>query len=79
MLINLIKQYDPTHIAVAFDVSRKSFRTEIFPEYKATRSKSPEEFKGQVDLIKEVLDSMSIMRLEKEGYEADDLIATLAT
>ena len=79
MLINLLKEYDPTHVAVAFDVSRKSFRTDIFPEYKATRSKSPEEFKGQVELIKEVLDSMGIRRLEKDGYEADDLIATLAT
>ncbi len=51
----------------------------MFPEYKATRSKSPEEFKGQVELIKEVLDAMAIQRLEKDGYEADDLIATLAT
>jgi len=79
MLINLLKQYDPTHVAVAFDVSRRSFRTDIFPEYKATRSKSPDEFKGQVELIKEVLDAMAIRRLEKDGYEADDLIATLAT
>lgn len=79
MLINLLKDYNPTHIAVAFDVSRRSFRTDIFPEYKATRSKSPEEFKGQVELIKEVLDAMAIQRLEKDGYEADDLIATLAT
>jgi DNA polymerase-1 len=79
MLINLLKDYNPTHVAVAFDVSRRSFRTEIFPEYKATRSKSPEEFKGQVELIKEVLDAMAIKRLEKDGYEADDLIATLAT
>jgi DNA polymerase-1 len=79
MLINLLKDYNPTHVAVAFDVSRKSFRTEMFPEYKATRTKSPEEFKGQVDLIKEVLDALAIQRLEKDGYEADDLIATLAT
>jgi DNA polymerase-1 len=79
MLINLLKDYNPTHVAVAFDVSRKSFRTEMFPEYKATRSKSPEEFKGQVELIKEVLDALAIKRLEKDGYEADDLIATLAT
>lgn len=79
MLINLLKEYNPTHVAVAFDVSRKSFRTDMFPEYKATRSKSPEEFKGQVELIKQVLDSMAIQRLEKDGYEADDLIATLAT
>ena len=79
MLINLLKDYNPTHVAVAFDVSRKSFRTQMFPEYKATRSKSPEEFKGQVELIKEVLDALAIKRLEKDGYEADDLIATLAT
>ncbi len=79
MLINLLKEYNPTHIAVAFDVSRRSFRTDIFPGYKATRSKSPEEFKGQVELIKEVLDAMAIRHLEKEGYEADDLLATLAT
>ena len=79
MLINLLKEYDPTHIGVAFDVSRRSFRTELFPDYKANRSKSPDEFKGQVELIKEVLDAMAIRRVEKEGYEADDLLATLAT
>ncbi|MDE0973677.1 MAG: DNA polymerase I [Candidatus Nanopelagicales bacterium] len=79
MLINLLKEYDPTHIGVAFDVSRRSFRTELFPDYKANRSKSPDEFKGQVELIKEVLDALAIRRVEKEGYEADDLLATLAT
>ena len=79
MLINLLKEFQPTHIAVAFDVSRKSFRTEIFPEYKAGRAKTPEEFKGQVELIKEVLGAMSIVTIEKEGFEADDLIATLVT
>ena len=79
MLINLLREYDPTHIGVAFDVSRRSFRTELFPDYKANRSKSPDEFKGQVELIKEVLDAMAIRRVEKEGYEADDLLATLAT
>lgn len=79
MLINLIKEFEPSHIAVAFDVSRKSFRTEIYPEYKSTRAKTPEEFKGQVDLIKELLTVLNISTLEREGYEADDLIATLAT
>ena len=79
MLINLVKEFEPTHIAVAFDVSRKSFRTEIYPEYKSTRAKTPEEFKGQVELIKEVLGAVNITTLEKEGFEADDLIATLAT
>lgn len=79
MLINLIKDRAPTHIAVAFDVSRKSFRTDLFPEYKAGRAKTPEEFKGQVEVIKEVLKALSITTIEREGYEADDLIATLAT
>lgn len=79
MIINLLKEYAPSHLAVAFDVSRKSFRTDIFPEYKAGRAKTPEEFKGQVELIKEVLSAMQVTLILKEGYEADDLIATLAT
>ena len=79
MLINLLKESNPTHIGVAFDVSRRSFRTEIYPDYKANRSKSPAEFTGQVELIKQVLDALAIRRLEKEGFEADDLLATLAT
>ena len=56
MLINVLRDEDPTHVAVAFDVSRKTFRSELFPEYKANRTKSPDEFKGQVALVKEVLD-----------------------
>ncbi len=79
MLINLLKEFNPSHIAVAFDVSRKSFRTDIYPEYKSTRVKTPEEFKGQVELIKEVLAAVAITTLEREGFEADDLIATLVT
>ena len=79
MLINLLRDEQPTHLAVAFDVSRHSFRTDEYPEYKATRSKSPDEFRGQVELIKEVLDALAIAHIEKPGYEADDLIATLST
>ncbi|GAB92113.1 DNA polymerase I [Gordonia rhizosphera NBRC 16068] len=79
MLINLLRDEEPTHIAAAFDVSRKTFRSEMFPEYKAQRSKSPDEFNGQVDLTKEVLDALGIPVLAIEGYEADDIIATLAT
>ncbi len=79
MLVNLLRDEQPTHVAVAFDVSRKSFRTEKFPDYKATRTKSPEEFKGQVELIKEVVRALGITTLELEGFEADDIIATLAT
>ena len=79
MLINLLRDEDPTHIAAAFDVSRQTFRSEMFPEYKAQRSKSPDEFRGQVDLTKDVLDAMGIPVIAIEGYEADDVIATLAT
>ncbi|MDO5083488.1 MAG: DNA polymerase I [Arachnia propionica] len=79
MLIGLLTTEQPTHVAVAFDVGRESFRTESYPDYKATRSASPVEFRGQVELIKEVLDGLRITHLEMPGYEADDIIATLAT
>ena len=77
MLINVLRDERPTHVAVAFDVSRQTFRTEQFPEYKANRAKSPEEFKGQVELIKEVLVALDIPVLTADGFEADDIIATL--
>jgi len=77
MLINVLRDERPTHVAVAFDVSRQTFRTEQFPDYKANRAKSPEEFKGQVELIKEVLAALDIPVLTAEGFEADDIIATL--
>ncbi|WP_448852491.1 DNA polymerase I [Corynebacterium sp. 335C] len=79
MLANLLDAEKPTHVAVAFDLSRKTFRTEKFPDYKAQREKAPEEFRGQVGLIQDVLHDMGIVTLEKENYEADDIIATLAT
>ncbi|MEO6472391.1 MAG: 5'-3' exonuclease H3TH domain-containing protein, partial [Aeromicrobium sp.] len=79
MLINVLRDEKPTHVAVAFDVSRHSFRTDEYPDYKGTRAKSPEEFKGQIALIKEVLDAMHITTFEKEGFEADDILGTLAT
>jgi DNA polymerase-1 len=77
MLINLISSEKPTHIAVAFDVSRKTFRSEKFPEYKANRSASPDEFKSQSEFIFQLMDSFGIKRFSVEGFEADDLIATL--
>lgn len=77
MLINAIRDEAPTHVAVAFDVSRKTFRTELFPEYKANRAKSPDEFKGQVDLVRDVLSAMNIVNVSVDNYEADDIIATL--
>ncbi len=79
MLINTLRDEKPTHLAVAFDVSRKTFRTDLFPEYKANRAASPSEFKGQVDLIVEVLEAMKIKSLRVDGFEADDILATLTT
>lgn len=79
MLSSLLVEEKPTHVAVAFDVGRQTFRTEIFPEYKAQREAAPPEFKGQVEIIKEVLETLGITTLEKENFEADDIIATLAT
>ena len=79
MLINLLRDEAPTHVAVAFDVSRQTFRSEKYAEYKATRSATPDEFRGQVSLIQEVLGALNIPVLSKENYEADDVIATLTT
>ncbi|MFJ9810233.1 DNA polymerase I [Streptomyces sp. NPDC101158] len=79
MLANTLRDEAPTHFAVAFDVSRKTWRSDEFPEYKANRSKTPDEFKGQVELIGELLDAMHAPRFAIEGFEADDVIATLAT
>ncbi|WP_141996385.1 DNA polymerase I [Amycolatopsis cihanbeyliensis] len=79
MLINLLRDEAPTHLAVAFDVSRQTFRSEAFADYKATRTATPDDFKGQVDLIKDVLAVLGIPILTKDGYEADDIIATLTT
>ncbi len=79
MLINVLRDETPTHIAVAFDVSRQTFRAAEYAEYKANRSKTPTEFKGQVSLIKEVLDALRVTTVERDGFEADDVIGTLAT
>ena len=78
MLMTLIKDEKPTHVAVAFDVSRKTFRTEKFPEYKATRSATPNEFRSQIPLIHEALKAMNINEYSLEGFEADDLLATIS-
>ncbi|OIR40469.1 DNA polymerase I [Corynebacterium sp. NML120713] len=77
MFANVVAQEAPTHIGVAFDVGRKTFRTERFPEYKAQRESTPPEFKGQVPLIQECLEDLGIISLSKENFEADDIVATL--
>ncbi|WP_138734923.1 DNA polymerase I [Modestobacter excelsi] len=77
MLINVLRDEQPTHLAVAFDVSRKTFRSEIYAEYKANRSESPTDFRGQVSLVQEVLGALHVPVITAEGFEADDVIATL--
>ncbi len=79
MLLNLLQQQKPTHLAVAFDISRFSFRNREYPEYKGTRGETPAEFKGQVPLLEEALHAMNIRTLSKEDFEADDILATLAS
>ena len=77
MLIRLLKDFHPDGIAVAWDVSRKTFRTEAYPEYKAQRAKAPDHFRGQLPLMDEVLRALQINQLRMEGFEADDIIASL--
>jgi DNA polymerase-1 len=79
MLINVLRDEQPTHVAVAFDKSRQTFRLQEYAEYKAKRNKTPEEFSSQLPLINEVLDALRIQHLAVDGYEADDIIATLVT
>jgi DNA polymerase I len=78
MMNNLLANEKPTHLAVAFDISRYSFRTREYPEYKGTRGETPPEFVGQIPLLEEALGAMGIRTVSKEDYEADDILATLA-
>ena len=77
MLLSLLSSEKPTHVAIAFDVSRKTFRSEIFPEYKANRAKTPDEFRSQMSYLHELVSAFGITQFEVEGYEADDVIATI--
>ena len=77
MLLSLLSSEKPTHVAVAFDVSRNTFRSEIFPEYKANRTKTPDEFRSQMSYLHELVSAFGITQFEVEGYEADDVIATI--
>ena len=78
MLLSLLSSEKPTHVAVAFDVSRKTFRSEIFPEYKANRAKTPDEFRSQMSYLHELVTAFGITTFEVDGFEADDIIATIA-
>jgi DNA polymerase-1 len=78
MMLNILAAEKPTHLAVAFDLSRESFRTEEYPEYKGTRGETPPEFIGQTELLREVLNAMNIKNITRDNYEADDILASLA-
>lgn len=77
-LMEVLSKQKPTHIAVAFDTPGKTFRDEIFKEYKATRQETPEDIRTGIPIVKEIIRGFNIPILEKEGYEADDIIGTLA-
>ncbi|HET6165674.1 MAG TPA: DNA polymerase I [Marmoricola sp.] len=79
MLVNVLRDEQPTHVAVAFDKSRQTFRLEQYPEYKAKRNKTPEEFSSQLSILQDLLDTFHIRHLTHAGYEADDIIGTLVT
>ncbi len=78
MLVRLLSDQHPDAIAVAWDVSRQTFRSEEYPEYKAQRSATPDTFKSQLPLIREVLDALDVPQVQREGYEADDVIASIS-
>ena len=78
MLLSLLTTEKPTHVAVAFDVSRKTFRSEIFPEYKANRAKTPDEFRSQMSYLHDLVTAFGITTFQVEGFEADDIIATIS-
>ena len=78
MFLSLLEHEEPTHVAVAFDLPGGTFRTEEYADYKGTRDETPEPFVGQVELIEDVLEAMNVRALTASGYEADDILATLA-
>ena len=77
MLDHMMKRVEPSHILVAFDAGKTTFRTEMFTDYKAGRAKTPDEFREQFPFIRQMLDAMGIRHYELDRYEADDIIGTL--
>jgi DNA polymerase I len=77
-LLEVLQKQKPTHIGIAFDSPGKTFRDEIFPEYKATRQEMPEDIRFGIPKVKEIIRGFNIPILEKEGYEADDIIGTIS-
>ncbi len=78
MLLKLLKDHNPHHVAVVFDAGRTTFRTEMYPEYKANRAAMPDDLRMQMEPIREVVRAFNIPALELQGYEADDIIGALA-
>ncbi|MDD2586171.1 MAG: DNA polymerase I [Syntrophomonadaceae bacterium] len=78
MLNRVLEEEKPTHVVVAFDKGKKTFRNDIYSEYKANRSAAPDELKGQFQLIRETLNALNITYIEMEGFEGDDIIGTLS-
>ena len=78
ILLKLLEEEKPQYLAVAFDVKHPTFRHEMYAEYKGTRKGMPEELREQIPVLKELLDACGILRLERPGYEADDILGTLA-
>ena len=78
MLMKLIDDMQPDHVAVVFDVARKTFRSDIYPDYKANRSEPPEELVPQFALVREATAALTLPAVELAGFEADDMIATYA-
>ena len=79
MFLKLVEELQPDELVIAFDKSRHTFRTELYPDYKGTRSKTPDELKSQIPLLEEFAGALGVTFLEKDNYEADDIIGTLAT
>jgi DNA polymerase-1 len=78
VFIKMIKDIQPQYISITFDTKAKVFRSDEYPEYKAGRTKQPDEFYQQFDILKQILTDFKIISLEKDGYEADDIIGTIA-
>ena len=78
-LLEVLEKYDPTHIAVCFDHKSENIRKQEYPLYKANRDETPEDIKRSEPFIRQIIDAFNIPLIEKEGYEADDVIVTLAT
>ena len=77
MLLKVLKEIEPDYAAIIFDSAKKTFRNELYSDYKANRTEMPQDLVEQIPYIKQVVEALNIFQLEKEGYEADDIIGTI--